>query len=103
MSEFDEPLSLSSALAELIARRGYARMEEHRRYHAAWKAVAGEKLLVHAQLSRVSRGQMYVEVDNAPLLSELTGFQSAELLGRLQAAYPALNIKGLKFRLKGLA
>jgi hypothetical protein len=103
MSEFDEPLRLAAALTELIALRGYARVEENRRYRAAWEQVAGAKLAERAGVSRVSRGQMVVEVDNAPLLSELSGFHTAELLRRLQTEFPELKIKGLKFRLKGLA
>lgn len=103
MSQFSEPLPLSSALSELIALRGYARVEEHRQYYAAWKAVANSDWAARTNISRVSRGQMIIEVDNGPLLSELTGFHAAELLQRLQQEYPQLNIKGLKFRLKGLA
>ena len=103
MSGFDQPSSLSAALTELIAQRGYARIEENRQYHAAWKAVAGEKMIPHAKVSRVLRGQLIVEVDNTPLLSELSGFHSAQLLKRLQSEYPQLKIKGLKFRLTGMA
>lgn len=102
MNEFSEPASLSSALSELIAVRGFARVEEHRQYHAAWNAVAGAEFVEHARISRVSRGQVFVEVDNAPLLSELSSFHAANLLKRLQTSYPQLKIKGLKFRLKGL-
>lgn len=103
MNEFSEPSRLSAALTELIAVRGYARVEEHRQYHAAWKAVANGDWVTRTKVSRVSRGQMMIEVDNGPLLSELTGFFAAELLLRLQTDYPQLKIKGLKFRLTGLA
>lgn len=103
MSEFDEPFRLSAALTELIALLGYARVEESRRYRLAWETVAGEKMAAHARVSRVTRGQMVVEVDNAPLLAELTGFHAGELLSRLQTEFSELKIKGLKFRLKGLA
>lgn len=103
MNEFTEPSPLSAALAELIAVRGYARVEEHRHYHAAWKAVAHADWVSRTRVLRVSRGQMMIEVDNGPLLSELTGFYAAELLQRLQGDYPQLKIKGLRFRLKGLA
>ena len=103
MNEFSDPAPLSAALSELIAIRGFARVEEHRQYHAAWNTVAGPHLMEHARISRVSRGQVFVEVDNAPLLSELSGFHAPEMLKRLQTDYPQLKIKGLKFRLKGLA
>ena len=103
MNEFTEPSKLSAALMELIALRGYARVEEHRRYHAAWKAVANADWAARTKVSRVSRGQMLIEVDNGPLLSELTSFHAAELLQRLQQNYPQLKIKGLKFRLNGFA
>lgn len=102
MNESPEPISLSVALTELIALRGYARVEEHRQYHAAWKGVANPEWVNRTQVSRVNRGQMIIEVDNGPLLSELTNFQATELLCRLQHEYPRLKIKALKFRLKGL-
>jgi hypothetical protein len=102
MSEYDEPTRLGAALGELIARRGYARVEEHRQYREAWSAVA-EEWKRHTQVSRVQRGQLIVEVDHAALVGELAGFHAAGLLARLQTEYPALKIKGLKFRLKGLS
>lgn len=103
MSEFDEPLQLSSALSELIALRGYARVEEFRQYREAWAAVADANWLKQTRIAKVSRGQVTIEVDNAPLLSELSGFYTKELLKRLQADFAALKIKSLKFRLTGLA
>lgn len=103
MSQFDEPLKLSTALSELIAVRGYARMEEHRQYRDAWNAVAEANWTQHTRIAKVSRGQMIIEVDNAPLLSELSGFYTKELLNRLQTEFAALKIKSLKFRLRGLA
>lgn len=103
MSQFTEPSPLSAALTELIALRGYARVEEHRHYHAAWKAVTHADWAARTKVARVSRGQMTIEVDNGPLLSELTGFHAAELLQRLQQDHPQLKIKGLKFRLTGMA
>jgi hypothetical protein len=103
MSQFDEPLRLSAALTELIALRGYARIEEYKQFRRAWAAVAGKEYLQQTKVSRVLRGQLVVEVENAPLLSELSGFHAAGLLSRLQTEFSELKIKGLKFRLKGLA
>lgn len=103
MSQFDEPLRLSAALTELIALRGYARIEEYKQFRRAWAAVAGEPLSRQTKVSRVLRGQLVIEVDNGALLSELSGFHSAGLLSRLQTEFSDLKIKGLKFRLKGLS
>lgn len=102
MTESDEPTRLGSALGELIALRGYARVEEHRQYRQAWHAVAAE-WKEHTQVQRVSRGQLIVEVDHAALASELSSFHAPNLLTRLQTEFPALKIKSLKFRLKGLS
>lgn len=101
MSQLDEPHRLSAALTELIALRGYARTEEHRRYHDAWNAVAGD-WRTQTRVLRVVRGQLTVEVDSGPLLSELSGFYAGELLRRLQTEHAGLKIKSLKFRLKGV-
>jgi len=103
MNESSDPSPLAAALSELIARRGFARVEQHRQFHAAWKAVAPPHFTEHARINRVSRGQVFIEVDNGPLLSELSSFHATDLLKRLQTDYPQLKIKSLKFRLKGLA
>lgn len=95
-------MPLASALSELIALRGYARVEEHRQYRTAWQTVAAE-WTTHTRVSRVTRGQLIIEVDHGSLLSELTGFHGPGLLARLQTEFPTLKIKSLKFRLKGLA
>ncbi len=102
MSEYDEPFRLGSALSELIAIRGYARIEENRRYHLAWKAVADAAWLPHTKVSRVVRGRMEIDVNNGPLLSELSSFHARDLLARLQAEHAELKIKDLKFRLRGM-
>lgn len=101
MTDTDEPMRLGSALGELIALRGYARVEENRQYRLAWSSVAAE-WKEHTQVQKFSRGQLIVEVDHAALASELASFHAANLLARMQSEFPALKIKGLKFRLKGL-
>jgi hypothetical protein len=44
---------------------------------------------------------LQVAVTSSALLSELVSFHQQQLLERLRQEYPHLQIKGLKFRLRG--
>ncbi len=96
-----DPLPLSVALSELIAIRGFARVRSDNELEAAWKQVAGDDNATKTRPISISRGTLTISVENAPLLSELASFQSAELLQKLKQQFPHLKIKTLKFKLSG--
>jgi predicted nucleic acid-binding Zn ribbon protein len=64
----------------------------------AWSAAAGPELSAQTRPSTLRRGVLTVEVRSAPLLAELAGFRSQELLSRLLAADPSGRVTGLRFR-----
>lgn len=96
-----EPQPLSTALAELIALRGFARKQGHDDLQRAWDAVAETEWAGLAKPLKIQKGVLHVSVGSAALLSQLAAFHAAELTGKLQARYPRLQIRSLKFQLAG--
>lgn len=94
------PLPLSQALAQLIALRGYARVESRSQLVEEWSRIAGPEIAPYTRPLGVNRGVLQVAVANPVLLSELNGFHKSGLLLRLQQQRPELRIKDLKFRLQ---
>lgn len=96
-----DPQPLSIALSELIALRGFAHVRSDSELELAWKTVCSPEIAAQSRPQPISRGVLTIAVENAPLLSELASFQSADLLQRLKQQYPHLKIKSLKFKLSG--
>ena len=95
-----DPQPLSAALAELIARRGFARMQGTSQLVSIWKQVVDERTAERTKVLGLKRGVLEVGVTNSALLNELVSFQKTVLLGRLQAEHPEQNINDIRFRLR---
>jgi predicted nucleic acid-binding Zn ribbon protein len=91
------PQKMGDLLAELLARRGYAREQAARHYDAAWRQAAGELLARHTRVGTVRRGTLEVTVANSVLLQELT-FQKHSILEQLARLLPEERIDKLRFR-----
>lgn len=96
-----DPQLLSTALAELIALRGYARSRADSDLQNTWQTVAGDWAATTKAI-KITRGVLHVEVRSAALLGELTSFHRPELTTRFQQQAPHLNVKSIKFRLVGM-
>jgi predicted nucleic acid-binding Zn ribbon protein len=99
MASESGPQHLSRALGELIALRGYARVQGNAQLQEAWAAAAGLQFARQTRAVAIRRGVLHVAVANAPLLCELSSFHREALLGRLAAGRPEMKIKDLKFKL----
>ena len=99
MGQGPGPQRLSSALAELIARRGYARVRGDAQLQSAWAEAAGATIARQTRVLASRRGGLHVAVDHAPLLSELAGYYRQALLVKLQETHAELRIRDLKFKL----
>ncbi len=95
------PESIGNVLAELMARRGFARLQSAAALEAAWREAAGELLGRHSRVVGVRRGKLEVIVAHSALLQELT-FQKAAILKALTQALPDEPIKDLRFRVGAL-
>ena len=91
------PKAMADVLAELMARRGYARERAAADYSAAWREAAGELIARHTRVGVVRRGALEVIVANSVLLQELT-FQKPNILNQLGRLLPQERIGNLKFR-----
>jgi hypothetical protein len=99
MGRGPEPQRLSSALSELIALRGYARVRGDAQLQSAWAETAGVVIARQTRAVAIRRGVLHVAVGHAPLLSELAGFYRQSLLAKLREEHADLKIRDLKFKL----
>jgi predicted nucleic acid-binding Zn ribbon protein len=91
------PQPISEVLAQLLARRGYARENAAASCQAAWREAAGAAIAKVTRPGNIRRGVLEVFVANSTLLQEL-GFQKIQILTRLKAALADQSVRDLRFR-----
>jgi predicted nucleic acid-binding Zn ribbon protein len=91
------PRQIGDVLAQLIARRGYARQQSTAALESAWQEAAGGEFAAVTRAGLLRRGTLEVLVSNNLLAQEL-GFQKDELIARLQQLSPEAKINKLRFR-----
>jgi predicted nucleic acid-binding Zn ribbon protein len=91
------PKKLGDVLAELMARRGYARELTAAQYADAWREAAGEFIAARTRVGAVKRGALEVIVANSVLSQEIT-FQKQSILGQLTRLLPRERITNLRLR-----
>jgi predicted nucleic acid-binding Zn ribbon protein len=91
------PKGIGDVLAELMARRGYARVQSAAAFDAAWREAAGPLAAHYTRVGRLQRGTLEVLVANSTLVQEL-GFQKRTLLKSLARLLPDASIEDLRFR-----
>jgi len=91
------PQRMSTVMAELMARRGFARIQSTMALEAAWAEAAGEFVAGHSRVVAVRRGKLEILVANSTLAQELT-FSKPALLESLRKALPDEKIGDLRFR-----
>lgn len=95
------PKPIGNILAELLAKRGYARVQSAGLSADAWRQAAGEQLAALSRPGNLRGGKLEVLVKSSVLVQEL-GFRKQELLTRLNQLLPNENIRDLKFRVAPL-
>ena len=101
MSWASEPLHLSHALTEFVARRGLAAVRGDGQLRSIWKEACGEKVASQTKVLGFRGNILQIGVANAALLSELASFHKVSLLKQLRQQNSDLTIRDLKFRLQG--
>ena len=96
----DDPTPLSVALAELIARKGLARVQTTSQFADVWKQIAGEKFAKMTRVLSFRGGVFEIGVSNSAVLNELVSFHRQSLLKKLQTDFPQHNVRDLRFKLK---
>ncbi len=69
-------------------------------WQEAWVATVGAEIAAASRIQNHKNGTLIVEVDNAPLRTELEAYYSGELLEALKEARPDQVLRGLKFVLR---
>ncbi len=91
------PQRIGEVMNRLLARKGYAQIQQAQQWDAAWVAVAGDRLSAASRVSRHNRGVLEIIVRNSSVLQELT-FQKQTLLKKLRSAADVPSIRDLRFR-----
>jgi predicted nucleic acid-binding Zn ribbon protein len=91
------PQTIGNVLSELMARRGYARVQSAATYDVAWREAAGPLAAKYTRPGLLRRGTLEVVVANSTLLQEM-GFQKQALLKALAGLLPDEGINNLRFR-----
>ena len=91
------PERIGNILSELLARRGYARVQGAAEYDAAWGEAAGPLAAQYSRVGGLRRGKLEVVVANSTLVQELV-FQKPALLKALARLLPEQGIEDLRFR-----
>lgn len=91
------PQRIGDILSELLARRGFGRVQSTAQYEAAWREAAGELAAGFTRVGSLRRGALEIVVANSTLMQEFT-FQKATLLQAIQRSLPDQGISDLRFR-----
>lgn len=91
------PKKIGDVVAQLIAKRGYGRIEANEELAAAWNAAAGQSLASASHVGRIRRGTLEVTVANSTHMQEFS-FQKHRILADLQRSLPRAGIRNLRFR-----
>lgn len=92
-----QPQRIGDVLAQLLARRGYARVRSGGACAEAWRQAAGERLASSTRATGVRRGVLEVLVENSTLVQEMN-FEKRALISRLAELLPDENIRDVRFR-----
>jgi len=97
-----QPKRIGSIVADLVARRGYARVIAANTCGEAWAQAAGPQLVKFSRPGNINRGVLEVLVANSTMLQEMT-FQKAAIVKRLIELLPEENIKDVKFKVGSIS
>jgi len=91
------PKKIADVVAQLVAQRGYGRIEAAGELAAAWRIAAGDQLAAASRPGNIRRGQLEVWVANSTILQEFT-FHKQRVVAELARLLPTANIRGLRLR-----
>jgi len=91
------PEPIGNILPQLMARRGYARVQSAEKYDAVWRQAAGDLTAEYTRVGALRGGRLEVVVAHSTLVQELT-FQKPGILKTLGELLPDEGIKDLRFR-----
>lgn len=96
----NEPVPISEALADYIAKRGIAHSSVNSRIQTVWDGICDERFRAVTSVIRLYRGVLEIGVSSAAILNELNSFHYANLLKELRDRCGHEMIRELRFQLK---
>ena len=96
-SRTGRPQRIGDVLSELMARRGFARVQSGAACEAAWRSAAGEFFARQTRAGPVRRGVLEGGVAHSTLMPELV-FRKADIVAELARLLPDESIGDLRFR-----
>ena len=100
-SKRSEPEKLDSLIAELMARRGYARQLTASIFDEVWTQMLAPIMAKQSKPGKLRGGILEVTVANSTILQELT-FQKRNLIQMLNQKLPDQPISDIRFRIGGV-
>ncbi|MEZ6069216.1 MAG: DUF721 domain-containing protein [Pirellulales bacterium] len=91
------PKAIADVLGELMARRGYGRVQAHDALAEAWARAVGSDVAGSTRVGAFRRGTLEVVVAHSTLVQELA-FQKVAILKQLGKLLPEHAISDLRFR-----
>lgn len=91
------PKKIGTIVADLVNRRGYARVISATTCQEAWVTAAGPAMARFTRVGEIRRGVLEVRVANSTMLQEIT-FQKVAILDRLKALLPEEKLREVRFR-----
>jgi len=91
------PKAIGDVLAELMAKRGFARAQTAAARESAWREACGPLAAKYSRSGAVRRGKLEVTVANSTLAQELS-FQRLALIEALARLLPDEEIREIRFR-----
>lgn len=95
-----EPVPLSEALLDYIAKRGIARSNGNTHIQSVWFEVCGERFRTATCILRLHRGILEIGVSTAAILNELNSFYYDTFLAEIHSRYGCELVRELRFLLK---
>ncbi len=91
------PQPIGDILAELMTRRGYARLQATAALENAWYKAAGDLAAEHTRVGSLKRGVLEVIVTHSAVMQELA-FRKPIILKSLAGLLPDEKINNIRFR-----
>src|SRR5262245_18423805 len=88
---------IADVLSDLMARRGYGRVQSAGMLSESWRQAADEQLGAPTRPGWVRRGGLALSVCNSTLGQEMS-FQKTALIKKLGELVPDVNIRDLRFK-----
>jgi len=96
------PQRIGDILPQLMAQKGFARVQGSAEYAAAWKEAAGSLAARYSRVGSLKRGTLEIVVANSALIQEFV-FQKCGMLETLNRLLPEQGIKDIRFRLGAIS